>query len=543
MATIELYAKKINQMPRLIQEAKKSVTDYKAELSRLQTKSLSINRSVCNLDSVISSIQSSTQTQEQTIASLDAFYQNSENFIADVVRIDGNVADVINERKDNFYDEYSYLKPKCEKNGWEKFCDGCKAVGQWCKEHWKIIVTVVLVVVAIAIIVCTAGTTLGPMATILVGVAKGLIMGAITGGIMGGLSSVVAGGSFFDGFENGAFTGALAGALFGGLGGVGQVLGSSCKVLKFLGTAAKAIPIISKISAGISLGMAGFDLLSFGVGLFDPTNPLVQFNQMLHSNKLYNAFQIGISALAVFSGGFTKGMQNPVCFIAGTMILTGSGLVEIENIKAGNKVLSTNVETLKRGEKTVLQTFVNESKELVHVTVNGEKISTTPGHMFYDVNKGWISAASLSRGSVLMLSDTSRTEVECVTFETFETPVKVYNFEVEDWHTYHVGNSGVLVHNDCKPEAAVLGSKKHGVNWKEGAARAKATNKPQGQWSKSDIDYATKMANTLGVGESAYFELPKGSTSIVHMPDGTIVKAIRFWIKNNGVTWHGYPMQ
>jgi len=60
MATIELYAKQINQMPRLIQEAKKSVTDYKAELSRLQTKFLFINRSVCNLDSVISSIQSST---------------------------------------------------------------------------------------------------------------------------------------------------------------------------------------------------------------------------------------------------------------------------------------------------------------------------------------------------------------------------------------------------------------------------------------------------------------------------------------------------
>ncbi len=60
MATIELYAKQINQMPGLIQEAKKSVTDYKAELSRLQTKFLFINRSVCNLDSVISSIQSST---------------------------------------------------------------------------------------------------------------------------------------------------------------------------------------------------------------------------------------------------------------------------------------------------------------------------------------------------------------------------------------------------------------------------------------------------------------------------------------------------
>lgn len=27
--------------------------------------------------------------------------------------------------------------------------------------------------------------------------------------------------------------------------------------------------------------------------------------------------------------------------------------------------------------------------------------------------------------------------------------IKVYNFEVQDWHTYFVGNQGVLVHNRC----------------------------------------------------------------------------------------------
>ena len=27
----------------------------------------------------------------------------------------------------------------------------------------------------------------------------------------------------------------------------------------------------------------------------------------------------------------------------------------------------------------------------------------------------------------------------------------VYNFEVEDFHTYYVGESSVLVHNACKP--------------------------------------------------------------------------------------------
>ncbi|RGG55657.1 hypothetical protein DWX34_10770 [Ruminococcus sp. AF19-15] len=31
--------------------------------------------------------------------------------------------------------------------------------------------------------------------------------------------------------------------------------------------------------------------------------------------------------------------------------------------------------------------------------------------------------------------------------ELTEEPVKVYNFEVEDFHTYHVCTLGVLVHN------------------------------------------------------------------------------------------------
>lgn len=30
-----------------------------------------------------------------------------------------------------------------------------------------------------------------------------------------------------------------------------------------------------------------------------------------------------------------------------------------------------------------------------------------------------------------------------------DTPVTVYNFEVEDWHTYFVGSNKILVHNKC----------------------------------------------------------------------------------------------
>ena len=68
----------------------------------------------------------------------------------------------------------------------------------------------------------------------------------------------------------------------------------------------------------------------------------MQFNQKLYSSKLYNGFQFTVSALAVFSGStynlMKKHQETLTCFVAGTMILTASGLVAIENIKAGDKI-------------------------------------------------------------------------------------------------------------------------------------------------------------------------------------------------------------
>ena len=38
---------------------------------------------------------------------------------------------------------------------------------------------------------------------------------------------------------------------------------------------------------------------------------------------------------------------------------------------------------------------------------------------------------------------------EQIQHEILEAPIFVYNFQVEDYHTYYVTDSGVLVHNSC----------------------------------------------------------------------------------------------
>ena len=85
--------------------------------------------------------------------------------------------------------------------------------------------------------------------------------------------------------------------------------------------------------------------------------------------------------------GETKEIMQAIglcnCFIAGTLVATETGYVTIENIKAGDLVWATDPETGETELKQVVQTFRNETKELVHITVNGEEIVCTPTHPVY----------------------------------------------------------------------------------------------------------------------------------------------------------------
>ena len=245
MATIALYASKINQMPGLISDVKKAVTDYNSELSTLRCKTLRVNQSVCNMDDIISEIQTSTQTQEQKIASLETFSQNMEDFITEVVRVDSDVADVINQLKSDFYTQYNHLKPECEKGIFEQMVDAFVSAWEWCAKHWKLIVTVVLFCLAaiaiIAITVATGGAALTGILAVIVKVSTGLMVGAVTGGLMGGIMSLATGGNFFEGFENGSFYGAISGAFGAGLtsyAAAGVALSSSQAVIVGAGSAA-----------------------------------------------------------------------------------------------------------------------------------------------------------------------------------------------------------------------------------------------------------------------------------------------------------------
>ena len=138
-------------------------------------------------------------------------------------------------------------------------------------------------------------------------------------------------------------------------------------------------------------------------------------------------------------------------------------MLATEKIKSGDKVISTDPETMETSLKTVLETYIREVTTLVHLTVNGEEIVTTVDHPFYVKNQGFIKAGELIVGDELLDVNGNILLVENFDVELTDKPVKVYNFQVEDFHTYHVSGLAILVHNAGGYER----SQKYSNNWSD----------------------------------------------------------------------------
>lgn len=185
------------------------------------------------------------------------------------------------------------------------------------------------------------------------------------------------------------------------------------------------------------------------------------------------------STLGIVGGA--KGLTS-VCFTEGTVIKTEDGDKPIEEIEPGDKVWSFNPENGKKGLKEVKQTFVNEADEIEHIELqpvvetseqsntndktvtHSITIDCTPDHPFYVVDYGFKHASELKIGDRIISLDGNIYKVSSNAKESLEKPIIVYNFEVEDWHTYFVSESGIPVHNLCSEKTTIDENKESNIS-------------------------------------------------------------------------------
>ncbi|WP_155988634.1 S8 family serine peptidase [Paenibacillus massiliensis] len=133
------------------------------------------------------------------------------------------------------------------------------------------------------------------------------------------------------------------------------------------------------------------------------------------------------------------------CFAPGTPVHTDKGMVPIEDIQVGDMVLSKNDQTGEQAYKRVSYTFDKQVNELYHIRADGATISATYNHPFWIKGKGWKLAEELVVGDQLVTNEEKYIVIDQIEVEA--TEATVYNFTVEDFHTYYVTNLGIWTHN------------------------------------------------------------------------------------------------
>ncbi|MFJ5079460.1 RHS repeat-associated core domain-containing protein [Streptomyces sp. NPDC088553] len=170
---------------------------------------------------------------------------------------------------------------------------------------------------------------------------------------------------------------------------------------------------------------------------------------------------LGDAASIMFMGvgaakGAAKAAAKGPChsFLPGTEVLMADGArKKIEEVEAGDTVVTTDVDTGKNAEKKVLETIKTEDdKDFTEITLaTGKKLSiivATTTHPFWvPALREWVPAGSLSAGQWLRTS--AGTLVEIAELDHHTKWQRTHDLTIEDIHAYYVlaGATPVLVHN------------------------------------------------------------------------------------------------
>ncbi|KQO15415.1 hypothetical protein ASF12_28535 [Paenibacillus sp. Leaf72] len=110
--------------------------------------------------------------------------------------------------------------------------------------------------------------------------------------------------------------------------------------------------------------------------------------------------------------------------------------------------------------KEVVGLFQKQADEIYYVHIGDEIIEVTGEHPFWLDGKGWTIVKDLKVGDLLVSSDGTKLAIDKIEKESREATV--YNFEVEDFHSYFVSNLGIWVHNCEIPGMGNAGAPKAG---------------------------------------------------------------------------------
>ncbi|HVJ80891.1 MAG TPA: polymorphic toxin-type HINT domain-containing protein, partial [Planctomycetia bacterium] len=133
------------------------------------------------------------------------------------------------------------------------------------------------------------------------------------------------------------------------------------------------------------------------------------------------------------------------CFRFDVPVWTERGLRPIHEIELGDRVLSKDVRTGELAFKPVVWRTLRPTTAMIEVVAGGDAVHATRAHPFAVDARGWVKTRDLISGM------SARTYCGKATIEALKASRsgRAFNLEVDDFGTFFVGKSGILVHDNA----------------------------------------------------------------------------------------------
>ncbi|WP_428306781.1 polymorphic toxin-type HINT domain-containing protein [Lacipirellula sp.] len=136
------------------------------------------------------------------------------------------------------------------------------------------------------------------------------------------------------------------------------------------------------------------------------------------------------------------------CFAPGTLVWRQSGPTPIEQVRVGDMVLAQHPSTGELAYRPVLETTVGPLARVMKLKLPNEEFISTLGHRFWVDGSGWAMAKELQLpASLHTLQGTAKIEELALDGE-----LECHNLVVDDFHTFVVGKSQLVVHDKTCPQ-------------------------------------------------------------------------------------------
>lgn len=239
------------------------------------------------------------------------------------------------------------------------------------------------------------------------------------------------------------------------VGGVIGVIRSAAKdPTDWLGVGLSAVSVVADVAGLFSFGAGN----AASAGIKSAKLARVAAKAAKVAKKTGKAVKFAKGGAKAFAKGAAKVVDDIAmktgkvcvfaCFPKGTTVHTEKGKRTIETIKVGDLVWAWDEQNNNKALKKVVSTKRVETDVIIELhTINGDIIKTTPTHPF-KTDKEWRDAADLKVGDILKTFTDTTVKISKVLH--LPKDEEVFNFHVEDFHTYYVGDNHVLVHNACE---------------------------------------------------------------------------------------------